>query len=378
MTGRHHLARGARIAGTSDAALVEVVRGIQSLVASGAPPTVIYEAVLDGALALLDGDGGSLRFVDLEDPSWSEAVASRGAAGNGERWRNRAPITEGLSGRVISTGRPAKTEGPQASNTGSQLAPGRMEALIGAPINEHGVITGSLVVSTTRRGRVWSEQDLELLMAFSDHIAVAVNVAKANQAVQQSLSDPLTGLANRRMMLDRLRFELARADRGGHAVTVLFLDLDGFKLVNDSLGHSIGDKLLIAVGERLRESIGQADICARLGGDEFAILLVGKDEPAQVATRIIEALERRFVIADEPIFVSVSIGIVTGRDDAETLLRQADVAMYQAKQTGRGRYMVFEPSMQAVRHSRLALTTELRQAIARDEIQLHYQPLEGL
>ena len=378
MTPRDHREPGAGVARASDTALVEIVLGIQRLVSASAPPTVIYEAVLDGGLRLLSGDGGSLRFVDMDDPSWTEAVAWRGAAGKGERWRHRAPITEGLSGRVISNRRHEKVEGHEATKTGSQLAPPGTTAMIGVPIHEQRIVIGSLVVSTTVQGRRWTERELEVLLAFSDHIAVAVTVAKANQAVQQSLSDPLTGLANRRLLLDRLEFELARADRGGHAVTVLFLDLDGFKLVNDSLGHFVGDKLLVAVAERLRASIGGADVCARLGGDEFALLLGGEADPVAVARRIIQTLQSGFVIVDESIFVSVSIGIVTGRDDAETLLRHADVAMYHAKQAGHGRYELFEPRMQAARASLLSLTGELRQAIARDEFELHYQPLIDL
>ncbi len=378
MTHRNPPEPGAIVAPASDAAVLDVVLKIQSLVSSGAPPTAIYEGVLDGALRLLNGDGGSLRFVDLEDTSWTEAVAWRGAAGKGERWRHRAPITEGLSGRVISTGREAKLEGHAATKTGSQLAPPGTRAMIGVPIHEQGVVIGSLVVSSTIEDRRWTEGELHVLRAFSDHIAAAVTGAKANQAMQQSLSDPLTGLANRRLLLDRLDFELARADRGGRAVSLLFLDMDGFKLVNDSLGHFVGDKLLIAVAERLRASIRGADLCARIGGDEFAVLLAGEADPVDIARRIIQAVESRFVIGGESIFVSVSIGIVTGLDDAETLLRNADVAMYHAKQAGRGRYELYEPRMYTARSSLLALTGELRQAIARCEFELHYQPLVDL
>ncbi len=359
-------------------ALDEVVLGIQRLVSSGASPTAVYDAVLDGALRLLGGNGGSLRFVDLEDPSWSEAVAWRGAAGNGERWRHRAPITEGLSGRVISTGSYAKLEGDETMKTGSQLAPTGTTAMIGVPIYEQGIVTGSLVVSSTIERRRWTDRELEVLLAFGGHVAAAVTVAKARQAVQQSLSDPLTGLANRRFLLDRLEFELARADRLGQPITLLFLDLDGFKLVNDSLGHLVGDQLLITVAERLRTATRSGDLCARLGGDEFAVLLAGEADPVDVARRIIQALEHRFVIADEAIFLSVSIGIVTGRDDADALLRDADVAMYHAKQAGPGRYALFEPRMRAARLSRRALIAELRHAIARREFELHYQPLVDL
>lgn len=377
MTSREDSATGGR-ARAADTVLVDVVLGIQRLVSCGATPAAVYDAVLDGALRLLHGDGGSLRFVDLEDPSWSEAVAWRGAAGKGERWRHRAPLTEGLSGRVISNGRAEMLEGDAALNTGSQLAPPGTWAMIGVPIYEQGAVIGSLVVSSTIEGRHWTEHELDLLLAFSEHIAVVVTVAKAGHALQQSLSDPLTGLANRRLLLNRLELELARASRRDRPVTVLFLDLDGFKLVNDSLGHLVGDKLLIAVAERLRASTRDADVCARLGGDEFAVLLANEADPVDVAQRIIRSLHGRFVIDDEAMFVSVSIGIVTGREDAETLLRHADVAMYHAKKSGSGRYEIFEPRMLAARLARLSLTTELGQAIDRGEFELHYQPLIDL
>lgn len=173
--------------------------------------------------------------------------------------------------------------------------------------------------------------------------------------MRQALTDPRTGLANRALLLDRLEHELVRAERSGEAVTMLFMDLDRFKLLNDSLGHVVGDPLLKAVAERLRHCVRDADICARLGGDKFAVLLAGESDPVAVAERIID--DRR-----ERVSVSVSVGIASGRGEAETLLRNADVAMYQAKRAGAGRYKHFVSSMHATLVSRLELVTELRRA----------------
>jgi diguanylate cyclase (GGDEF)-like protein len=362
----------------SDVAFVEALLAVQSLVSRCAPPAMIYQAVVDGALRLLNGDAGSLRFVDLEDPTWMVAVAWHRSAGHGERWRHRAPITEGLSGLVISTGKPVALEDYRAAQTGSQLAPVDTRAIIGVPIREQSQVIGSLVVGSTTDGRKWTQREWELLLAYSEHVGVAVSVARANNALQQALTDPLTGLGNRRLLLDRLEHELVRADRGAAPATLLFMDLDGFKLVNDSLGHSVGDQLLIAVAARLRRCTRDGDICARLGGDEFAVLLARRSDPVVAAERIIEALQRSFQIGESEVFVSVSLGIASGSDNAETLLRNADVAMYQAKRSGIGHYRSFEPSMHTALVSRLGLDTELRRAIDEGAFELHYQPVFDL
>ena len=366
------------LAPASNAELVEAIRAIQNLVSSQAPPAQIYAAVVENALSLLRGDSGSLRFLDLADPNWTEAVAWHGSAGEGERWRHRAPITEGLSGRVIAAGELIAVEDYPAAQTGSQLAPAGTRAIVGVPIREQNQVIGSLVVGSTTRGRHWSTRELELLRGYGEHASVALAVVRASDKLQQALTDSLTGLANRRVLLDRLQHELVRGDRGGEPVTVLFMDLDGFKLVNDSLGHFVGDQLLVAVADRLRGCIRDSDLCARVGGDEFAVLLTGRSDPELVAERVIAAVSRRFQIGANELSISVSVGIVSGRDDAETLLRHADVAMYRAKRAGTGRYARFEPSMHAELVSRLRLDTELRRAIERGEFELHYQPIYEL
>jgi diguanylate cyclase (GGDEF)-like protein len=365
-------------AAASDRAFVEAVLGVQSLVSSRAVLAIIYQAVVDGALRLLKGDGGSLRFLDLDDPTWMVAVAWHGSAGNGERWRHRAPITEGLSGRVISTGEPAELEDYQAAHSGSQLAPVGTKAMIGVPMYEQERVIGSLVVSSTIKGRHWTPRERDLLAAYGKQASVALAVARANHAVREALTDSLTGLANRRLLLDRMQHELVRADRGGGRVSVLFMDLDGFKLVNDSLGHSVGDQLLVAVAERLRGCIRDGDVCARVGGDEFAILLGGQPDPVVMAERIIAVMRQGFQFGENEVFVSVSVGIAGGLEDAETLLRQADEAMYHAKRSGAGCYRRFEPSMHAALVSQVTIGTELRRAIEREEFELYYQPIVDL
>jgi diguanylate cyclase (GGDEF)-like protein/PAS domain S-box-containing protein len=202
------------------------------------------------------------------------------------------------------------------------------------------------------------------------------------QLAQRAFRDPLTMLANRTTFIERLAHALTAVDERRARVAVLFLDLDGFKAVNDSLGHAPGDRLLIAVARRLLSSVRAGTTVARFGGDEFAVLIEHLDRPAdalRLADRIIAALRAPFSLDGREVYVSASIGIahsLTAGDSArpEELMRQADIAMYQAKAAGRARALIFEPSMAARVANRLNMETDLRRALARGELRLHYQP----
>ncbi|CAN5902286.1 hypothetical protein BH23ACT11_BH23ACT11_24430 [soil metagenome] len=200
------------------------------------------------------------------------------------------------------------------------------------------------------------------------------------QLMHQALHDPLTGLPNRLLFMDRLKHALARLTRSESSVAVLFVDLDNFKLINDSLGHELGDRLLVEVAGRFQEALRSADTVARLGGDEFTILLdpiAGLGEAARVVERITESLQEPFQVEGHEVFVTASIGVALGSKGGEgpqELLRNADMAMYRAKGSGRGRFEVFESSMTAGLQARLTLENDLRRAIERDEFVLYYQP----
>ena len=202
--------------------------------------------------------------------------------------------------------------------------------------------------------------------------------------VLQAFHDDLTGLANRALFKDRVAHALTRRSHGKRSVALLFLDLDRFKTINDSLGHTVGDDLLIAIGSRLRMVLRPEDTIARLGGDEFAILVDDVSNPKEVlglAERVVAAFDRSFRLAEQEITVRGSIGVVlaTGvHRTADDLLRDADVAMYRAKASGRGSYAVFEPSMQAEVVARQALESDLREAIEHDRLTLAYQPIVDL
>ena len=200
-----------------------------------------------------------------------------------------------------------------------------------------------------------------------------------------SLHDALTGLPNRSLFMDRLRQAMAFQQRRlDHRFAVLYLDLDSFKTINESLGHRLGDLLLIAVGKRLGGCVRPGDTVARLGGDEFSVLIEDfgdADEPLRVAERIHQALAAPHDLDGTEVFASASIGLAMGDAHyarAEELLRDADTAMYRAKELGRGRHTVFHPSMHAHARAQLQLETDLRRAIERGELRLNYQPVVSL
>ena len=196
--------------------------------------------------------------------------------------------------------------------------------------------------------------------------------------------DPLTGLPNRALFYDRLHMSVARARRNKEMVALLFMDLDNFKDVNDSLGHAVGDLLLKEVAKRLVSTLRSEDTVARLGGDEFTAILPdtsGRQEGTQAAGRIIEAISAPINIGEHELHVGVSIGItlypLDGRD-SETLVKNADMAMYRAKNAGRNNYQVFSPNMNAEALKRLEMDRALRKALERQEFVLYYQPKVNL
>jgi diguanylate cyclase (GGDEF)-like protein/PAS domain S-box-containing protein len=215
-------------------------------------------------------------------------------------------------------------------------------------------------------------------------VATARDIAqrKAFEAelIQQAFHDPLTGLPNRALFVDRLEQARVRSARRQGNVAVLFVDLDNFKLINDSLGHQAGDVLLIEVAKRLQACVRNEDTVGRLGGDEFVIVMefATEIEAVQAAERIEQKFIRPFKISDREFVVTASIGIALGdasQGQSDVLLRNADVAMYRAKTEGRARRVVFHASMHTDSLIRLNLENDLRQAIRRGELVVHYQPI---
>lgn len=206
----------------------------------------------------------------------------------------------------------------------------------------------------------------------------------SEQLSHQALHDTLTGLPNRALFMDRLAHTLTGSERGGESLAVLLLDLDNFKMVNDSLGHREGDELLVEVARRLKRCLRPGDTAARIGGDEFCILLedaAGEGEALRVVGRLREALATPIFVDGQELHVSTSVGIATSSGaayrqgkGADALLRDADLAMYEAKSRGKDKHVVYDPSMNARARARLKKENDLRRAIERDELAVYYQP----
>jgi diguanylate cyclase (GGDEF)-like protein len=272
-------------------------------------------------------------------------------------------------------------------------AGGRVRRHMVSALRGESDIIGSIVITNRlTEGTSFGEDDLRLLETLANQTAVALENGHLEQSLAelsrlkeqlryQAYHDPLTGLPNRTLFLESVD---ERIDPNDAAMpVVMFLDLDDFKVVNDTLGHDAGDRLLCEVAGRLRTILRAGDIAARLGGDEFAILL--DDDPglvrsAAVADRVIDTLRAAFPIDGQEITIGVSIGIAAARSGitADELLRNADVAMYSAKATGKNRVSVFEPTIHAAIVARHELSAELSRSLGRGELDVFYQPIVEL
>ena len=272
--------------------------------------------------------------------------------------------------------------------------PGLRQAMV-APLRGESALIGSLLVGNRlTEGTSFSDDDLRLLETLANQAAVALENGQLEQSLAelsrlkeqlryQAYHDPLTGLANRSLFVEQVDERIVAAG-GGRRPVVLFVDLDDFKVVNDTLGHVAGDRLLIAVADRVRGCVRSGDLAARLGGDEFAILLADGGDLAEgiaVCRRILEALQAPLQIDGQELTIGASVGIAAARAESERadeLLRNADVAMYTAKAAGKNGYAVFEPTMHATLVERHALASELSKSIGRGELLAYFQPIVAL
>ena len=213
---------------------------------------------------------------------------------------------------------------------------------------------------------------------FSDISAERAAEAKLHHMAHH---DMLTGLSNRVSLKDRLEHALALARRESSRVALLFIDLDRFKSINDTLGHHVGDELLIAVSQRLRQCVRESDLVARLGGDEFVVMLPGLDQSAaaaSVAEKIVASIGEPYLIGAHTLYTTPSVGIAIYPEDGadgESLMRDADAAMYHAKSAGRNNFQFFDAKMNELAVERLSIEHALRHALSRDEFRLHFQPV---
>jgi diguanylate cyclase (GGDEF)-like protein len=363
-------------------ALLERLAAIQRSIVAQHELHEIFEQVIQAARDLLGDDAGVVRMRDLTGGGTAVA-ASLGVGKEFLAARNRTN-TPGLGTRAIAER--ALVVFDKHSDTFVRHVPGEwategLRAGMAAPVFERGEVVGALGTASRDPNRAYSMRDQQVMLALAEHTSLALNHARAlEDVVHQAFHDSLTGMPNRALFMDRIAHALARAG-SSTPVGVLVVDLDDFKTINDSLGHGVGDTLLVQVAERLAGCLRRSDTIARLGGDEFAVLLEDvsdADGAALWADRILETLGSPFSVADRQVSVNGSIGIALGAGEAETLLRDADLAMYRAKADGKGRYEAFEPGMHTEIMERLELEVELKGAIERGELALVYQPIFSL
>ncbi|HVN50051.1 MAG TPA: EAL domain-containing protein, partial [Acidimicrobiales bacterium] len=285
----------------------------------------------------------------------------------------------------------ADAQGLHVRDTVSPAVLDRLAGEIIPAVDRDGHWSGELSITPAEGGvmPVWtqvlrhSDEEGQVFYSVMMH-DLSERKAFEHRLAHQATHDPLTGLPNRALLIDRLESALARARRHQRRVAVLFLDLDHFKVVNDSLGHGLGDRLLVAISERLALALRPGDTVARFGGDEFVVLcedVLDQRDAIAVAERIDRSIGGRFVIDETEVFVGVSIGIACPDDvevDPETLIRDADAAMYRAKDRGRARWELFDNAMRASAVDRLDIETALRRALERRELRVFYQPIIDL
>ena len=347
--------------------LVESLLAIQRSISARRPLKELLDGVTEGASALL---GGCPVVLLLADPLTPGALMP---VSDFDFPELDAPtltaVAEVMAGR---RGRTGQFPGPGLTLAGP-------EQVIAEPVVVNTEVAGCLAARV--RPRAGGGQDHgELLEAFAQQVSLALTDAQTLDAVREAHHDPVTGLPNRALFLQQLERERRLGLGRRHDVTVLFIDLDRFKAVNDTLGHPAGDELLAQVGRRITACIRPDDVVARLGGDEFAVLLGAADVAVakSLAARIIEALGGAFMIGGREVSIGASVGIApltVTHQDAGALLSDADVAMYCAKRAGRGRSAVFEPKMLDDVANGLSLRTDLQHAEESGQLCLAYQPI---
>jgi diguanylate cyclase (GGDEF)-like protein len=300
----------------------------------------------------------------------------------------------GASGTAVATGERYVIENLQTHPYSSHYAASAKRADLSSswsqPIKSvEGKMLGAFSISTHEISTP-NEADIHLIEQTANLISIAIERDLADSVIQRQANyDALTGLPNRHLLEDRLGYEIFKAQRVNRQVALLFLDLDHFKDVNDTLGHEKGDQLLIVVAERLLHCVRTIDTVARLGGDEFTIVMgelqAGSDVD-RVASKVIEALSKPFYLDDEVIYLSASMGITVYPDNAkdiETLLKNADQAMYVAKSNGRNRFKHFEKTMHQIAMNRMSMVKDLHHALSNQRLSdqqlvVYYQPIVNL
>ena len=347
-------------------------------------PTVLLETILARATALLGTPNG---YIFLAEPGSGSLVVSHGSGLFTEWVGLRQSVEEGLAGQVFQTGVPlAVPDYDTFAGRSANVPRSTFGSALGVPLASGGTTIGVIGLASGTPDRTFGPRETHALARFAQLASIALDNSRLfDEARRGALHDPMTGLPNRELLADRIAHALASShEEGSNPVAVILLDLDRFKVINESVGHAVGDRLLIAVGQRLIACLRPGDTVARFGGDEFGIILdpvEDADDVRRIAERIGQEFRAPFAMGGRDWFISASLGIAIGRPGRATpgeMLREAEIAMVRAKSDPARRYAFFEASMSDQTMERIDLENDLRRAIERGELRLHYQPLIDL
>jgi diguanylate cyclase (GGDEF)-like protein/excisionase family DNA binding protein len=347
-------------------------------------PTSLLETIMVRAANLLGTPHGYIYLIDDD----AKTLVVRVGIGQFEDYIGyRMPIDTGVAGTVFRTAKPFAVDDYDAfSGRAADMPRDAFGAVVGVPLTSGANVVGVIGLASGDPARTFGDREIAALGRFAQLASIALDNARlADTAKRVALYDPITGLPNRELLVDRMGHSLSWTRSGDNdPIALILLDLDRFKVVNESVGHAIGDRLLVEVARRLSGCVRPGDTVARFGGDEFAIVvdgMVGPDDARRAAERISSELKAPFRLAGREWFISASMGIAVGNPGEATpddILREAEVALYRSKRDPSLRYALFEPSMSDATLERVDLENDLRQALDRDELRLHYQPIVDL
>jgi diguanylate cyclase (GGDEF)-like protein len=345
-------------------------------------PDELLQTIITRAASLVGTPHGYIYLVEADGES---LAVSHGTGIFAEYVGGHIKWGEGVGGSVAASGRPILVDDYDAfENRAANMPRSTFGAVVGVPLTSADRVIGVIgLASGDGIARSFGDREVAALSRFAKLASIALDNANLVATARRgALYDPITGLPNRELLSDRVNHSLSWTRDGEDSpIALILLDLDRFKTINESLGHAVGDSLLVAVGQRLSSCLRPGDTVARFGGDEFGVILDGirtLDEAHRVAERILDELRAPFTLGEREWFINASLGISIawpGRGTAGDLFREAEVALVQAKREAGARYAFFEPAMSAATIERVELENDLRRAVERGELRLHYQPL---